>query len=203
MWSIGTELLVDIASATIAYGVIMIVAAWLAGPTRPATAVRRVIAPYLREPAIAYGVLVVAVAGLVWWAPTPAWRNAILAGILIALLAAGVEALRRQVIREFPDATRAEAVRRRRERFQALRDAGRERAAAVRGWTSDRAASASGAVTAATRDALASRTPSAEDERLARLERLAKLRESGILDDAEFRAEKQRILQEPEPLVPT
>ena len=58
-------------------------------------------------------------------------------------------------------------------------------------------------MTAATRDALSARAPSAEDERLARLERLAKLREAGILDDDEFRTEKQRILQEAEGLATT
>ena len=82
VWTIGTDLLVDVATATIVYGVVMIVAAWLAGPTRPATLLRRVITPYLREPAIAYGALAVVVAGLIWWAPTPAWRNAVMAGIL-------------------------------------------------------------------------------------------------------------------------
>jgi hypothetical protein len=121
-----------------------------------------------------------------------------MAGILIALLAAGVEALRRQVIREFPDATRADAVARRKERFQAIGAAGRERASAVGRWTSERASSASGAVSAAARDAMVSRAPSADDERLERLERLGKLKASGVLDDAEFRAEKQRIMRETE-----
>ena len=36
---------------------------------------------------------------------------------------------------------------------------------------------------------------SPEDARLAQLERLAQLRAAGVLDDAELRAEKERILQ--------
>ena len=37
--------------------------------------------------------------------------------------------------------------------------------------------------------------PSAQDERLAQLENLGKLKEQGVLTDAEFAAEKARILQ--------
>jgi hypothetical protein len=57
--SISTSLLVEAASATIAYGVIQNGAAWLAGPTAWATATRRTLAPYLREPRLAYGALAV------------------------------------------------------------------------------------------------------------------------------------------------
>lgn len=54
IWGIQTELLEQAAAAAIFYGLTLIVGVWLAGPTRPATALRRVAAPYLREPAIAY-----------------------------------------------------------------------------------------------------------------------------------------------------
>src|SRR3954452_8950322 len=98
VWSIATALLVNVAVATIVYGVVMIAGAWLAGPPRCATSVPRVAAPYSREPWIAYCALAVIVAILVAWAPTPAWRNGPMLVILIGLLAAGVEALRRQMI---------------------------------------------------------------------------------------------------------
>src|SRR5919197_3519245 len=75
VWTIATEMLAQISAASIAYGVVMVLAAWLGGPMRPAVAVRRTIAPYYRSPAIAYSVTVVLVAVLIWWAPTPAWRN--------------------------------------------------------------------------------------------------------------------------------
>jgi hypothetical protein len=200
VWSIGTDLLNDIATASIVYGAVMVIAAWLAGPTRWATSVRRVITPYLREPAIAYGVLAVVVALLVWWAPTPAWRNGIMLAILVGLLIAGVEVLRRQVIREFPDATRAEAIQRRRERFQRLSVAGKDRASALKTWTADRASAASETVGSATREAIKSRSGSPEDARIVQLERLGKLRESGVLDAEEFAAEKRRILDGQEPV---
>ena len=53
---------------------------------------------------------------LLWWAPTPATREPALALILIVLLAAGTEALRRQLVREHPDADMGVAIQRARER---------------------------------------------------------------------------------------
>jgi hypothetical protein len=109
-WTISTALLVEAAWATIFYGVFMVIAAWLAGPSRPAVAVRRGVAPFVSHPAAAYGALAVFVAVLLWWAPTPATRDPALALLLIVLLAAGTEALRRQLVREHPDADIGEAV---------------------------------------------------------------------------------------------
>jgi hypothetical protein len=189
VWSISTELLVDVATATIVYGVVIVFAAWLAGPTRWAVSVRRVIAPYWREPLIAYSVLALVVAVLIWWAPTPAWRNVPMLLILVGLLTAGTEALRRQVIREFPAATREDAAGRYRERWAVFVASSRRRGDSLRAAGSRAAQSASGTVTATT-----ARFTSAEDARLEQLERLAQLRQAGILDDEELRAEKARIL---------
>src|SRR3954451_3523992 len=194
VWSIATALLVNVAVATIAYGVVMIAGAWLAGPTRWATSVRRVAAPYWREPWIAYSALAVIVAILVAWEPTPAWRNGPMLVILIALLAAGVEALRRQMIREFPDATRADAVRRRRERWARMTAAGRRSGTSLRQTASRTAEAASGAI-ASSRSAVTGSATSDEDARIEQLERLAQLRAAGVLDDEELRAEKARILE--------
>jgi len=104
-WTIGTSLLVQAATATIWYGVVIVLVAWLAGPTRLATGVRRLKAPFLREPRYAWGGLAVIVLLLIAWGPTPATRSPLPMLFLIALLALGVEALRRQTAREFPDAT--------------------------------------------------------------------------------------------------
>ena len=195
VWTIATSLLVSVATASIIYGVVIVVAAWLAGPMGIATAVRRAITPYLREPAIAYTVLALVVLILVWWAPTPAWRNVPMLLILVGLLIAGVEALRRQVIREFPEATRDVAARRHRERWENLVAASRRRGEAIGAAASRTAQSASGAV-ASRRDAKVTQyTPSPEDARLEQLERLAQLRAAGILDEKEMLAEKERILQ--------
>jgi hypothetical protein len=193
VWTIATDLLNDIAVAAIVYGAVMVVGAWLAGPTTWARAVRASIAPYLREPAIAYSALAVAVIALVWWAPTPAWRNVAMVLILVGLLALGVEALRRQVIREFPEATRAEAMQRHRERWASVVAASRRRGGALRDSASRTAQSASERV-AASRAAATARFSAAQDTRLDQLERLVKLREAGILDEEELRAEKARIL---------
>jgi hypothetical protein len=103
-WSIGTSLLKEVATATLIYGVVIVLAAWLAGPTAWAVGARRGLAPYLREPRYAWGAFVVILLVLFAWAPTPAFRLVVPALILIGLLAAGVEALRRQTMREFPDA---------------------------------------------------------------------------------------------------
>src|SRR4051812_20506909 len=193
VWSIATKLLVNVAVATIAYGVVMVAGAWLAGPTGWATAVRRVAAPYWREPWIAYSALAVIVAILVAWEPTPAWRNGPMLVILIALLAAGVEALRRQMIREFPDATRADAVRRRRERWARMTAAGRRSGASLRETATRTAGAASGAI-ASSRSAVTGSAKSDDDARIEQLERLAQLKAAGVLDDEELRTEKARIL---------
>jgi hypothetical protein len=143
----------------------MVAGAWLAGPTAWAVAVRRALAPYMREPALVYGVVAVLVAVvLFWWAPTPATRNPATALVLVALLVLGVEALRRRTLREFPDA---------------------ERGAGVRAWPGAVMRQAS-RFSAATRPA--------EELRLEQLERLGQLRTAGVLDDEELRAEKARVL---------
>ncbi|HET8758784.1 MAG TPA: SHOCT domain-containing protein [Solirubrobacteraceae bacterium] len=197
VWDIATSLLVDVATAAIIYGVVMVAAAWLAGPMAAATAVRRSLAPYLREPGFAYSGLAIVVAIMVWWAPTPAWRNGPMLLILVGLLIAGVEGLRRQVIREFPDATRDAAKRRYRERWANFAAASRRRGEAIGAAASRTAHSASSALATRREPTVTQYTSevSPEEARLEQLERLAQLRAAGILDDAELRAEKARILQ--------
>ena len=168
-WDIATSLLVATGQAIIAYGVVIVLAAWLAGPSAAATWVRRGITPYLRQPRFAYAGLAVLLALLFWWNPTEATRRLPTSILLIVLLALGVEVLRRQVIREFPtgDDVVPEATAR------ALAERMRERRSGRDGT------------------AVAS---SPDDQRLAQLERLARLRESGVLSDDE-RREKRRILE--------
>jgi hypothetical protein len=105
VWSIATSLLVTVASSAIAFGVLVFLAAWLAGPTRLASALRREASPYLREqPAAAALAALLLWVALVAWVPIAAFRKP-LGVILFALLfALGAELLRRQSIREFPDA---------------------------------------------------------------------------------------------------
>ena len=103
-WEISTSLLDEAASAMLGYGLVLILAAWLAGPTHLAVSVRSTLAPYLRQPRFAYGGMTAIVLLVLWWGPTPATRKFLPALILIGVLALGVEALRRQTAREYPDA---------------------------------------------------------------------------------------------------
>ena len=106
IWWIATEQL-GLAIASIVFvGVIGLLGAWIAGPGARATALREWLAPYLREPAVAYGALAVVVLLLLAWSPTPAARKWVTVIILTALAAGGLEVLRRQAAREFPDAER-------------------------------------------------------------------------------------------------
>jgi hypothetical protein len=106
VWDIYDTLLAEAATATIGYGLVLIAGAWLAGPSRSAVATRRALAPYLREPAVAYGALAALVlVVIVWWAPTPAMHNPVTAVLLAGLLALGLAGLRRQTAREVPAPT--------------------------------------------------------------------------------------------------
>jgi hypothetical protein len=173
-WTVATSLLHEIAVSTIGYGVLMWLGALLAGPTAIATAIRRFLAPYLREPAFAYGGLLLLLAvGILWWAPTPATRNPSTAIVLAILIAIGFEGLRRQTGREFPNADRKVAERHGRERLARA-------TAAVKQWASGLRTGGAGAP--------------APDDRVEQLERIGRLHDTGTLDDEEFRAEKQRIL---------
>jgi hypothetical protein len=196
-WVIATSLLRQAAGATIFYGAFMVIGAWLAGPTRWAVAVRRFLAPYLREWALAYGVLVALLAGLLlWWQPTPAMRNPVTALLLAALIALGFEALRRATAREFPAADRHEAAQRRRERVKGAFTGATQRAGAGAQAVVTQAVAAAGTATGELRARTGNGhgAPTPDDGRLERLERLAKLRDAGTLDEAEFQAEKSRIL---------
>jgi len=104
-WLIGSSLLSTVAWAIVFYGVVLVIAAWLAGETRPATAIRRWLAPAFAERVgIVITVAVILYLLLILWGPTPAlqqWWGILLGAALFAL---GFWALRRETLREFPDA---------------------------------------------------------------------------------------------------
>jgi hypothetical protein len=172
-WSIATSMLKDVAQACIIGAIPVIVAAWLAGPARPAMAFRRAAAPWLRDRTdITYGVVAALVLLVVAWGPIPATRKVIPVLIMIGLVILGVQALRRQVAEEFPDAQAGATSRALRERASSA--LGRRRAKAGDGRSAE---------------------PVPEgDGKLERLERLAKLHESGALTDGEYAAEKATVL---------
>jgi hypothetical protein len=106
VWSIATSLLATIAISAITFGILLVVGAWLAGPTRLATNLRRDAAPYLRERVVTtYAVVALIFLALILWAPVVAFRKPIGLLVLAALMALGTELLRRQAAAEFPNAT--------------------------------------------------------------------------------------------------
>jgi hypothetical protein len=166
IWTISTSMLYDIAVVLVVFGLVLVAAAWLAGHTRPATALRRAMTPTLRDhPAVAYSTVYGALLLLVLWAPAPAFRQL---GYIIAfavLLTLGVHTLRRQTASEFPDAQAGDTM------------------ASIRTSKAGRQQPATPALA----------TGGANGGRVAELERLARLHDNGSLTDAEFATEKAAL----------
>jgi hypothetical protein len=101
-WTIGTNLLRNIGINTVVYGVGIVFAAWIAGPTRAARWVRRVLAPTMRNrPILIYGAVTLILLIVLLTGPTDAQR--VYPFIILYLFALfGTEVLRRQTMREFP-----------------------------------------------------------------------------------------------------
>jgi putative oligomerization/nucleic acid binding protein len=175
-WEIGTSLLHSIASSVIIFGILFVIASYIASPHNGAVSIRQAIAPTLRERmGVAWSVFAgVALLAVIIWPPSGT-RQLILTLLLIGLAAAGLEALRRDTLREFPGAKRGDWVAGMRRRAKrASSEAGRRIGAAVREITSDE------------------KHP--DDAKLDRLEKLGELKKSGVLTAAEFREEKKKIL---------
>jgi hypothetical protein len=137
-----------------------------------ATSFRSAIAPYLRQPRIAYVGAFILLLLIFWWNPTPGTERLIPSLLLIALILGGVEILRRRTIAEFPDRV-----------------------------TSRSAAGLAQSMATRSRDSISRRVSvraerqesEAAVSRLEALERLGRLRESGVLSEDEFEAEKTRL----------
>jgi hypothetical protein len=107
-WAIGTELLRNTGVNAVIYGIVIIFAALIAGPSRAATWFRRVSAPSMREhPVVVYGLVTLVLFLVLLAGPTDAQRIFPLL-ILFAFAYVGVEVLRRQTAREFPPSGQAE-----------------------------------------------------------------------------------------------
>jgi hypothetical protein len=105
VYSIATAILRNVAGAVIAGGIVLIVAAWFAGPARTARLGREAIAPFLREHRVGAFAVTLSVMFLIFiWDPISATGKP--AGIIVFTLLAllGTEILMRQTAREFPDA---------------------------------------------------------------------------------------------------
>jgi hypothetical protein len=175
-WEISTELLHSISSTVIIFGVLFVVASFLASPAGAAISIRQALAPTLRErPGLVWSVFAAAalLAVIIW--PPSGTRQLVLTLLVIALAGLGLEALRRRTDHEFPGAKRGDwmlAMRQRARRASA--EAGRRIGSAVRGLSDEE------------------REP--EDVKLDRLERLGELKEKGVLTATEFREQKKKVL---------
>ena len=104
-YGISTDLLRDVAQATVILGIPLVLAAWLAGPQRLAVDARRQLAPFLREhPGLAFGAVAAVWVLIVAWGPLPATRSPIPVLAMVGVSMAGLEVLRRQTATEFPPA---------------------------------------------------------------------------------------------------
>jgi hypothetical protein len=175
-WDIGTSLLHSIASSVIIYGILFVIASYLASPQNGAVSIRQALAPTLRErPGIVWSLFAaVALLVLIIWPPNGT-RQLVLTLLLFALAGAGIQKLSRTTRREFPDAKRGDWVGDMRLRARrASKEAGRRMGSAIRELSSD------------------DKHP--DDAKLDRLEKLGELKKKGVLTAAEFREEKKRIL---------
>jgi hypothetical protein len=166
-YTIATSMLREGAIALLIYGIIILAGALLAGPSRAGRGIRRALSG-VSDPHVAYPAGAVLLGLILWWGPTQGLRRPFSAILLLALLAAGLEILRRQIAREAaeaPNGPEGQAL------GQRMRYAlGRIRAPRPR----------------------ASQDPG--EVRLEALERAQRLRAEGVLTEEEFAAEKRRIM---------
>jgi hypothetical protein len=168
VYDISTQILKDVAGAVILIAIVLVAAAWFAGPARPAVAMRRAIAPFLREQAVASYVIVLGIMVLVFvWNPIEATSKPL--GILVftVLALVGTELLIRQTGREFPEAHAGDVRHAFRARVTSMRE-GRH--------TSSDPSPAAGSTTA--------------DQ----LGRLADLRDRGAITPEEYESAKAQLL---------
>jgi hypothetical protein len=164
---IGTQLLVEVAGACVFVGVILVIAAWFAGPARIARAGREAIAPFLRDQVgFTYGIALGILALLFIWDPIPATGTP--AGIItfIVLGLIGTAVLRAQTAREFPEARAGAATHAVRTRMSSMRRPG------------------------------GSSPPPANATTAEQLKQLADLRDSGSISPEEYQAAKSQLLHE-------
>jgi Short C-terminal domain len=221
-WSIGTSLMISIATTVIVVGVFFAAAGWLASPTGSARGTRRVFAPALdRYLPYCYGGLAV-ILGIYLLSATGVGLRTFLTVVVLGIMAAfGLRELSKQTAEEFPGLTFGEIFAGPRKKITtAVSDANLgERASKIKlpevrrpsgmGLPDVRRPSGGrggrdrgpegGAAPGGGAGIPDARPPTQvmndEDARLSRLERLGALHEKGVLSDEEFAAEKARLLK--------
>jgi hypothetical protein len=109
VWAVETKLLRNVGINILIYGFFVMLAAWIAGPSRPARWVRRVSAPTARNhPWVIYAIVALVLLLILITGPTDGQRvYPLLVVFVFAFI--GVEVLRRQTLREFPAPALSEA----------------------------------------------------------------------------------------------
>ncbi len=176
VYAIGSQLLVTLSRVILTWGLVFVVGCVVAGPSRFALWVRRSVAPVLNQRwwEVAIGASVVYLL-LLLWAPFVAlqqWGSVI--GLAV-VLGVGLWLLRRQTLREFPDADLGDTARAARERLE-------------QAWTSVSTTVRGGA------GSLRRGAPEGAVDHAGQLERLARLHDTGALSDAEFLSAKAKLL---------
>jgi Short C-terminal domain len=171
-WDILTELMRGSFRLMVVIGILVLVAAWLAGPGRRAFTVRGWLAPALHHRAWAYVVLAVLGLVLLFTADVLDFTRFLIVAVLVALGASWIELTRRQTLREFPDAQSSA--------FLA------DTWARVSSWWEEQRSAAS-----APRPSVAAEHATDVSARLASL---ADLHANGHLTDEEYAAAKARVL---------
>jgi Short C-terminal domain len=200
-WSIGTSLMVSIATTVIVVGALFAAAGWLASPTGGARTVRRYAAPTLRlHVAYVYTGLAIVVCLYFLTGPTQGLRAFLTTLIVAAMAAFGIHELRKQTAEEFPEASYDDAFGRTRDKVvTAVKEANiservGEQASKLRLPEVRRPGSEEREAGAASEGPSATMPVGEEDARLQRLEKLGELRDKGVLTEEEFAAEKTRLL---------
>jgi hypothetical protein len=168
VYDISTAILKDVASGVIFIGILLVAAAWFAGPARPARSSRQAIAPFLREQTLAtYGIVAGLLILLFIWDPIPATSKPI--GILVFTVLGflGAYILIQQTAVEFPEARSGATTHAIRTRMADMRER-RHRSSAAGG--------PSGQTTAE------------------QLTQLANLRDRGAITPEEYQSQKEKLL---------
>lgn len=183
VWSIVTRMLNEIGWILAGWGALIVVGMLFVGPSRPARAVRRFLAPVINaEPLFFWGIAGVLYLFAVLTSPSPSlqvWWSVLIVGALAALY---LEVLRRRTIVEFPD---------RHLQFDGIGGRASHLWGEATGW-------AKGIASRATDrrppppDAPAA--PTLDADPVAQLQRLTALHDSGALSDDEFAAAKKKLL---------
>jgi hypothetical protein len=104
-WLIATKSLQETTAVAVTVGALGVLWAWLCGPTRWATGLRRRAAPMFRDhPIVPYGAFGLIALVLIAWGPLGDSSSLAALGIVIVLLVLGIETLRRKVVAEAPPA---------------------------------------------------------------------------------------------------